>query len=105
MYKKYFALLLIFVLAGCSSSRPRIVSATSATIAVEYDSDDALHDATYIANQICIASNKGAQYVRTEKSGLIFTTRTAFFNCKKINSESSSSSGASSNMPIINNFK
>ena len=83
MNKKIFILSLIFVLAGCSASRPKIVSATSATVAVEYDSDDALHDATYVANQVCLSSGRGAQYVRTEKSGLIFITRTAFFNCKK----------------------
>jgi len=99
---------MLFVLVGCGGkSHPKMLSFTPASVVIDY-SDNDLHEATNLAQQFCSSIQKDAQYVRTEESGWISTQRNAFFNCvehSRGGKGASSSGGANSQMPIINNFK
>lgn len=99
----------VFLLAACSSSRPhpKMLSFTPASVVIDYSEND-LHEATSLAQQFCSSIQKDAQYVRTQESGWISTTRHAFFNCVEHNRGGKGGSSAAANnshMPIINNFK
>lgn len=96
----------ILLLSACSGSRPhpKMLSFTPASVVIDY-SDNDLHEATSLAQQFCSSIQKDAQYVRTQESGWVTTTRHAFFNCIEHNRGRGSASGSNSQMPIINNFK
>ena len=98
----------VVLLSACSSSRPhpKMLSFTPASVVIDYSQND-LHEATSLAQQFCSSIQKDAQYVRTQESGWVSTTRHAFFNCVEHSrgGKGESSSANNSHMPIMNNFK
>ena len=92
-------------LSSCGGMKhPKMLSFTPASVVIDY-SDGSLHEATSLAQQFCSTIKKDAQYVSTEKSGMISVEKQAFFNCVERRQENDSRAATSSTMPIINNFK